>query len=317
MSAVITPEQNSLLGRDKPAHNSKAPRNGAQLQWLLLSVIVFLIVTGGLRLLSANSSTAEETVKVVAAGCDIPPGCRVGFTGLHYSKIPKRYFNEDMFTSYEQVAGLTTRFFVPKGEPIRHCDLLQAGGTLAGIISPNTRAITLRLDQEALIDHAAYPGDHVDVLVTVNKNSKRSTRTVCQDLPVLLSVPREMVLSDKLRALNADRITLETSPEDCERLTEAMEAGRLHLVLRSKADRIQHALRGATEKDILAAETLEDIAKDRHFENIDRKAFAPPPPPIIPAPVESPVSAVPADPVKWVVEVFSGATKQSCEVPNR
>lgn len=118
-----------------------------------------------------------------------------------------------------------------------------------------------------------------------------------------------------------ERSLLSASPEDAERLTEALESGRLRLVLRNRANIRQSGLTGASEKDILPADALKAVVPSmspppvRSSWRDPEAVFAPPPPPAPPVPVSEAVTT--PDPVKWIVEVVSGSKKESCEVPSR
>lgn len=318
MAPLMTPETGTLFNRSR-VQSQAATKKVPPIRIILLVAVIVLVVLGGARMVGGSAKQPEATVRVVAAGEDLPPGCKVGFTSLHYTQLPKDYFTEDMFTSYQQLVGSTTRNFVRKGEPITGHALLPLKQTLAGIVGSESRAVTLKLDPDAAVDNAVEPGDRVDVLVTVSKESKRFTRTICQNLEVLLSAPREMLLVDRFRGGEAGKVTLSASPEDAERLTEALESGRLRLVLRNRASIRQSALTGVSEEAILPADALKADASPVSPPPVlsawrdAPPAFVPPPPS---APPVSEAVATP-DPVKWIVEVVSGSKKESCEVPSR
>ncbi len=323
MSPVLTPDKGIILNRDRHGNSgpSSSGRKAPPMQILLLVVVGLLVVMGGFRLIvSANSRPAEEMLRVVAAGEDLPPGCRLGFANMHYMSIPKQYFNPQMFTSYEQLAGSTSKFFLRRGEPISRTDMLPLKQTLSGVIDPAVRAVSLKLDPDALVDYAIHPGDRVDVLVTVAKDSKRYTRTVAQNVTVLFSTPKEMMLSDKFRGSENSKVTLALTPEDCERVTEAVESGRVRLALRNQADTRQHALKGASELDVLPWDALKPAAKSVAPALAVPRMAPPPPPPMTgfqPPPMVPVDQGQNLDPVKWVVEMFAGSKKESCEVPDR
>lgn len=319
---VLNSDSSTILNRERLGPSNAPARKQPPLQILLLVAVVLLLVMGAIRIVgSANSKPAVDTVRVVAAAEDLPPGCRLGFTNLHYMDVPKKYFQPKMFTSYEQVAGSTTKFFLKKGEPISQSDMFPLKQSLSGVIAPSVRALTLKMDADALVDHAIQNGDRVDIIATVLKTNKKYTRTVAQNVVVLLATPREMMLSDKFRGNDNSKVTVAVSPEDCERVTEALESGRLRLALRNPSDQKIHALTGASDQDILPWDALKPETKPvaPAAPAIARVPMPPvfmqpppPPPPLVPID-----QAPPIDPVKWVVEVFQGSKKESCEVPGR
>jgi Flp pilus assembly protein CpaB len=283
---------------------------------ILLAAIVLFVAIGTIRLIN-KPAAAGEKVQVVAAGMDIPAGCRLGYTSLHYVQIPRQYVTSDMCPSYKEAVGRVTKTFVRRGEPISGSMLFAGTAGLAQLLESGERAITLELSDDGLVDHALRSGDYVDVIVTATESGKKFTRTVCQAAMVLLAVPREALAGPRARAGDADRITLAVSPAQAEELAEASQVGKLRLVLRNRLNRNLEALPGVSQRDLLpeaalstAAGTVVAPPKD------DRSLQLPPPPPAVTAgaAVDDPGRTA-ATPVQWIVEVFSGGRKDTYAFP--
>ena len=282
---------------------------------LMLFTMLALVAVGIFR--STHTVAAPTTVTIVAAGEDLAPGSRLNFRNLHYIEMPKRYYCDEMFTSSEQVVGYLTKVYLPTGEPVTKDSLFSTKNSFAPNVETNERAITLKLDDEALVDHEIYPGDSIDVIVTcTGKDGKRSTKTACQDVRVLLSTTKEAQASKTLNT-SFNKITLAATPQQAELLAEAQETGKIKLTLRNRLSRISPKLAGVIENDLLPARALTTqtaaavpvaakaqtkaaVAPEKKFAGIWRLlSDLPAPPP----------------PVQWVVEMFTGPRRDVVAVP--
>ncbi len=329
MPQLSVHELNKTFSKGRGFGGQSDRPKGPALQFILLAALVILLAIGSLKIFMQGKQESP-TVQVVAAGQDIPCGSRINFNSLHYLNIPKRYALSAMFSSYEELVGKTTSTYIKKGNPILKQDLLPASVSRA--IKPSHRAITLRLEPEFLVDHSMLPGDRVDVIATINTpqkskklESKKFTKTICQNLLVLLSTPREMALSNSGRSQDANRITLIASPDDCEKLTQAAESAKLRLVLRNPANSESEHMNGADDRDLIPAYALKEMAQaEITGDSFAQNPSLPPPPPVFaqapaafPESIASQIPEAISQPVQWVVEMFSGSKKENYAIPAR
>lgn len=279
---------------------------------LMISVIAIIGCLGiGATRMIANSKPPQE-VTVVAAAADLPAGCRLGFSNLHYLTIAKRYYQPSMYSSYDQLVGKVTRTFVGAREPLTNRVIISSEKGLAGELPKGFRAITLKLTDDATVDAQARPGDRVDVVVTSDYKSKKYTKTVCENLLVLLSMPKEAVLS-RMQTQENSKVTLAASPADAEILSQAMEEGKVRLTLRSMGDLSKAALRGADIRDLIPADALHEDAPQLQVATVAVPAMPPAPLPATP-PSFNDLPAIVQAPVKWAVQMFSGSSRVIQEV---
>ena len=330
MPQLTAPELNRVFNNSRLS-NAPAKKNNT-LQYLLLGVLLILLISGAARFFLQNKQDTAR-IRVVAAAQDIPAGCKIDFGALHYLTIPKQYERAEMFSSYEQLLGQTSSAYIRKGNPICKKDLL-AAGSLGRSLGKNQRAITLRLDAEMQVDHCLQTGDKVDVLVTVQAQghgksaSKKYTKTVCQNLTVLLSTPREASLSKGVRANDSNRVTLAAAPVECEQLSQAAETGKLRLVLRNYMYQSPVMLSGADERDLIPAYALKEMATEEMNQAKAKEAvMAAAQSPAPAAAVQAAFPSLPANPIaymqekvaeplqQWVVEMFSGSKKENYAIP--
>lgn len=284
---------------------------------MLMLVLMVVLVGVGISKMVMNKPVVKDTVVVVGAGTDLPAGARIAFGSLHYVEIPKRYATPEMLLSSEQAVGKVTKYFIPMGEPISSDELFAQKNSLSSNLETHEVALSLKLDDEAMVDHNIACGDNVDVLAVMTKEGKRFTKTVCQDVRVLLANSKAALESKSLRSTDQSRLTLAVTPQQAELITEAAESGKIRLNLRSRLSRRVSHLAGVAEEDLMpASATAPKKIEPPKMPSLPSMFL--PPPPAMPSSVLPSASsqsvAVPA-PLEWVVEVFSGSHKEACAVP--
>ena len=319
--ALAAPEMKNVLNKERGL--AATPARGNAMRNLMLGTLLILLIVGGIKMMSGHKNSGSETVQVVAAKQDIAPGTRLSLTSLHYLVIPKAYVSSGMFSSYTQLAGKTTSNFVHKGEPFSKSDLLPAS-SLSDMLSADERAITLKLDPEMLLDHELGTGDRVDVLVSSTSDNERYTRTICQNLRVLLAVPKAMMQSNAGRSNDANKVTLAANASECEKLNQAADTGKLRLLLRSIAAKPAEVyLTGADQRDVLPPFALKELA-EKNLQPVAAASIPAAPPAVTaqasafppPPPIEEASNAA-ASPAQWLVEMFSGSKREAYAVPTR
>jgi Flp pilus assembly protein CpaB len=276
-----------------------------------IGALVLLGLAGMWRM--AHQKPAMKFVEVVVAKRDIPAGVRLGFTKVSFLQVPKQYITADMITSLNDVSGRITRTYVPAGEPIQAFMLFSGHNGLSASLETDQRAMTLQLDDDALVDHSIQPDDRVDLLVVSSCHSKKYTKTICQDVPVLMTSPREQALAHGLN-VPTNKITLAVMPYQSELITEGIETGKIRLVLRSRLSRVEQNLKGASPDDVLPAAAKTPDTAPMPTAKLETKAqLLPLPPP----PTMDVNNEPPAGPLQWMVEVFMGSKKETYGVPEK
>jgi len=323
----------SLLGRERLPAKSVSPKS-FNLVPILIALVVILLLVAAARTFAPHAPVAK-TVQIVGAGQDIFPGTRITFHDLHYVIVPDSYYSEDMFTKTNLLVGRVANTYIGKGEPIVSANLFAGKDGIAQRIENHERAITLKLDDYALVDHSINSGDKVDVIVTSTLDGKKYSKTVCQSVPVLFSYPREALHSTSLRGQESSRITLAVSSEQAELLALAEESGKIKLVLRNRLSSELPHLIGYGESDLLPSKALEakehlKLAAESHGLAVPTAGINSnmmPPPPLSSGLLDIPAPSVSIPPsidaalapigktARWVVEVFSGSKRDLYEIP--
>ncbi len=181
----------------------------------------------------------EQTVRVLVSTRDIQRGERIALEDTRWISWPKKAVQPSFVTdenpeARDQLTEAVARSLIVTGEPIVNAKLVKAdsGGLMAAIIKPGFRAVTLRVSPETSSGGFILPGDHVDVMATIDAGNRSKTRLLFRSVRVLAinAVYSENSESANIPASNA---TLELAPGDAEIFMNARSNGALSLVLRS------------------------------------------------------------------------------------
>jgi pilus assembly protein CpaB len=154
---------------------------------------------------------------------------------------PLRYVPQGAHSNPAQLEGRVARRPLAAGEPVLESALLPEGARagLVSVIEPTRRAMSVRVDPVIGVAGFVNPGAHVDVLVTIERidtDGKPYSKVILQDVEVL-AIDQKLEEAKEGEPELVQVVTLETSPQDAEKLTYAAHEGRLQLALRNPSDR--------------------------------------------------------------------------------
>jgi len=201
---------------------------------------------------SAQAARAEGVTVVVAAR-EIPFGARIEEGHLRTVNWPADNAPEGAFGSVSEVVGKVANQRILANEAVlpQRVGNAAAGGSLAGLISPTKRAVTVRVNDVIGVAGFLLPGNHVDVLATRMLDSRRAnTRTLLENLKVLAVDQTAQPEKEKPTVVRA--VTLEVDPRQAEQLIQATEEGTVQLSLRNPESAEPVPQVAATEAPVVA-----------------------------------------------------------------
>ena len=177
----------------------------------------------------------EETrVARVIAQQHIPLG-----TKLESKHVKLEFYPEDLvagkgYESVQQVIGMLAKNEIFTGDILRKERLAYPGDgtTLAALIAPNMRAVTIRVNDVIGVAGFLLPGDFVDVIYAREKIG--SVQTVLKKIKIL--AVDQTARTDKSEPIIVRAVTLELTPNQAEQLISAKSKGALQLSLRNPND---------------------------------------------------------------------------------
>ncbi len=195
---------------------------------------------------NGGTAAANPGVGVVVAALEIPFGTKVEPRHVRTIVLPRDAQVGNHFERPEDVVGLiATQKMIPGEILLKERFTDRAGGsTLAAVLRPNMRAVTVRVDDVVGVAGFLLPGNHVDVVAARMIAQRAETETVLRNLNVL--AVDQTASQDKDQPVVVRAVTLEVTPKQAEVLVRAREEGRIQLTLRNPTE--------TSDKDVVAEE---------------------------------------------------------------
>jgi pilus assembly protein CpaB len=181
----------------------------------------------------------STTQPVAVMRADLQVGQVVHERELATVDWPIAYVPQGAHSDPAQLEGRVARRPLSAGEPVLESALLPQGAQagLVSVIDPTRRAVSVKVDAVIGVAGFVVPGSHVDVLVTLDRaDGEPASKIVLQDVEVL-AIDQKLEEAKEGEPELVQVVTVETSPQDTEKLTYAAHQGRLQLALRNPTDR--------------------------------------------------------------------------------
>lgn len=177
-----------------------------------------------------------KPVKVIVATRDLRPGDVMGMENLAVREVPNGFVHSSAYKEdgADLLLGKKLIQSVGAGEAILSSFVAsRKGGGFSHLVEDGKRALTFPVDIVSSMSGLLRPGDHIDLLFTVQKDNNSVTVPLMKDINILATGD---VIDDDgmLNEMGSyQTITLSVSPLDAAKITHAKEAGSLTVVLRS------------------------------------------------------------------------------------
>ena len=231
---------------------------------VVIALIVSLMVYNFLQKTTQVKQTtyALETQPVAVAQVDLQWGTVLTKEMVKYVPYLKDSLPAGYISDLSATVGRTLISPVKANEPILESRLAPTNvttGGVAAIITPKKRAMAVRVDKVVGVSGFVFPGNRVDVLVTMTPRGTGKeavtpiTKIVLEDILVLAAGSEIEQGSKQEKSKQVDVITLEVTPEDGEKLALAASEGKIQLALRNFTDNDDVMTRGTTSSRLLAS----------------------------------------------------------------
>ena len=280
-------------------------RNTRTLIVLVVAVAVAGLATFGVYRAIQRRPVREVEVAhtyVVVAAKPLAMGARLAAGDLKVVPWPSRTPLQGAHATADEIVNRGVIASVLANEPVTEAKLapLEAGAGLPPTIPPGMRAISVRVNEVVGVAGFVVPGTHVDVFVTLKRQTDSETRIVVSNVQVLTAGTRyDQEKAKTGEAMPSSVVTLLLTPEDAERTVLASSEGQVMLALRNPLDAAATATAGTRTNSLFGAEARA-VPVDQPVRR--KVAVAAPPAPAPP----------PAPPAPYVVEAIRAA-KRSAE----
>ncbi|MCX7898666.1 MAG: Flp pilus assembly protein CpaB [Methylocystis sp.] len=227
------------------------------------AVLAFAIVAGGLATLMARSALspqnlAKPSVKIVVASKPLHFGMALSNENLAEIDWGAAVPPEGSFPSIQAMSKDGARVALAsfgKNEPIIAGRVSGPGqrASLAALLDPGMRAVTVRVDDVKGVAGFIMPGDRVDVMLTRTEDGQSFTDILLQNVKVLAI---DQVANERQESARVARaVTLEATMQQGQKLVLAGGAGVLSLILRQSESPDVEAPRRVSLTDLAQSET--------------------------------------------------------------
>jgi len=184
--------------------------------------------------LVTQASAAPNTQLVVTAAISIPFATKVEARHLRLTEIPEGVLPTGTYTDLTDVEGKVSTTSIARGE-ILVAERFAAhgrGSTLAALIGPNMRAVTVRVDDVIGVGGFLLPGNKVDVLsARRDRNQRATSETILTNIKVL--AVDQTAATEANEPVIVRAVTLEMSSKEAEKIVKARTEGTIQLTLRN------------------------------------------------------------------------------------
>ncbi|RMH09615.1 MAG: Flp pilus assembly protein CpaB [Nitrospirae bacterium] len=206
---------------------------------------------------------AEEVqrtgVPVAVASTAIAWGTPLTPDMIHVVDYPDTYVPEGAFQDPKALIGRIVLTPLNQYEPILESKLAPQDvrhGGVVGILSPDKRAMAVRVDEVVGLPGFVKPGDRVDIMVTLKNPRRRGgtiTKTVLENTLVLATGTQMERQGPGEKPKPVKVITVEVSLKEAEKLALASNEGKLRLALRSPLNTKPELTKGATNRTLISS----------------------------------------------------------------
>jgi pilus assembly protein CpaB len=250
----------------------------AGLMALVTSVLVYAWLKQQAKPAVARAE-APKTQMVALTKMDLPWGTKLEADMVEMVAFPEGSAPDGHLATLEEAAGRVVVSSFKRHEPILQSRLAPKGVTVGGVaalMSPDHRAMAVKVDEVVGVAGFVKPGDRVDVLVTISPTEKSTeivTKVVLENAMVLAAGTESERKGGDKEAAPVKVITLEVTPEESEKLALAANEGKLRLALRSPLNAEPVLTRGATIPSLLASYRIPQEAPAKKKERMETEVI--------------------------------------------
>jgi pilus assembly protein CpaB len=190
---------------------------------------------------AANRLAGGEEQPVVVAALEIPFGQKLEAAHVKVVPWPQASLPSGTFGTIAEIEGRIVNQRLVPGEPLLKDRVVETleGSTLAAMVDPEKRAVTVRVNDVIGVAGFLLPGNRVDVLASRKQKDRAQTEILLEDLRVL--AVDQIASPDKDKPVLVRAVTLEVTPKQAGKLVNATVEGTVQLALRNPAAKTARA----------------------------------------------------------------------------
>lgn len=240
----------------------------ALLLGLITSFLVFSWMQNEKNRLMAAPIPFSTNVQVLVSNADLSWGTKLTPEMMQLQEFPQGAIPEGHFTSLEAIKGRVLLIDLKRSELLLESKLAPLGttsGGVAAVTDVNKRAMSVKVDDVIGVAGFIKPGDHVDVMVTIEpeggKQANMMSKLILENVKVLATGTQMERKGKEEEPKPVQVITVEVDVDEAEKLALASTQGRLRLALRNPLNTEHVLTKGANVEALLSSYRQKVIAK--------------------------------------------------------
>ncbi|HJV73497.1 MAG TPA: Flp pilus assembly protein CpaB [Noviherbaspirillum sp.] len=205
---------------------------------LLAAAVAYSYLSNQMQAIEARARGA--TVPIVVAKLDLPKGARLSPENVAVRQIPRDFAHSGAVQpgQFERLNGQVLAYPIKGGEMILWSQTEgKKVATFSARIEAGHRAMTVPVDEINSISGMLEPGDVIDLMLTVDHNSRKLSFPLLQSVQVMATGQRSVDDPKSGERRSYSTVTLDTTPEQAQRVIVAREAGKITALLRNPDDK--------------------------------------------------------------------------------
>ena len=240
---------------------------------VVIGLITAMLVMGWLRD-SELRNMAEAAIPMVATGevvvakADLAWGTKLTPEMLQVVNYPAGAIPEGYYKNVDDLKEAVLLQELKANEVVLRSKLASGkdvGSGVAAVTDPTKRAMSVKVDDVIGVSGFIKPGDHVDVMVTIEPDSKSQNqiaKMILSNLKVLAAGMQYEKNGNEKDPKPVQVMTLEVDIEEAEKLALASTQGKLRLALRNPLNADKVLTKGATVASLLSSFRAKEIKKE-------------------------------------------------------
>ncbi len=183
-----------------------------------------------------------KTVSIVVARGDLQAGTLLSSENLAARRFPVEFAQSSAISAdnYERLLGRTLSRNLKKGDAIMSAMFEgERLPTFSARVGKGRRAITVPVDDINSISGMLEPEDKIDLIATQEKEGRRITFTLQQQIRVLATGQRTVSDPKTGEKRQFSTVTLDATPAEAQRIIAVREQGKLTALLRNPEDTVE------------------------------------------------------------------------------
>jgi len=227
---------------------------------LVTSFFVFSWLQNEKSRLMAAPLPLTKNVPVLVATADLAWGAKLTPEMMQVQEFPSEAIPEGHFSKSDDVAGRVLLVDLKRNELLLESKLAPvdaSSGGVSAVTDVNKRAMSVKVDEVIGVAGFIKPGDRVDVMVTIERDSGRQGHRVAK---VILENVKVLAAGTQMERTGKDEepkpvqvMTVEVDVEEAEKLALASTQGSLRLALRNPLNSEKVLTKGAQVESLLSS----------------------------------------------------------------